>query len=550
MSQQPEQPTQPAKAHQPEHTDLVIVGAGFTGIYMAHKARELGLSIVAFERGGGVGGTWYWNRYPGLRCDVESVDYSYSFSPELQQEWSWTEKFPSQPEILRYLEWASAKLDVTKFFRFNTEVTAASWNADTALWQVTTTSGETTHTVLAKYIVWGTGMLSTPKIPVIEGLENFTGRVLNTATWPQTPVDFTGKKVAILGTGSSGIQVIPIVAQQAEHLFVLQRTPSFSLPARNRALAPERMTWVKENYPQYRADARRSMLGCVTESVGKNFAELTAEEARAELEKTYDYGSPMRFASTFNDIVVDPAANKAAADFAREKIRARVADPVLAEKLMPDHYITTRRLCIDTDYYETYNRPNVTLIDLREEALVGMTATGFETTQGVHDIDVFILATGFDAVTGALHRIDITGRDGQKLAKKWDVAPSCYLGLAVAGFPNMFVVAGPGSPGPLSNVVLSLETHVEWIANMLAFLKKEKITTFEAEQDAEHAWDEHVAELSNGTLMRFADSWYAGTNVAGKPRGNVVYMGGVAPYEEELLEVAAHGYPGFALTKE
>jgi len=532
-----------------EQTDIVIVGAGFTGIYMAHKAQALGLSLIALERGGGVGGTWYWNRYPGLRCDVESVDYSYSFSPTLQQEWTWTEKFPSQPEILRYLEWAAKKLDVTKYFRFNTEVTAATWHEDITRWRVTTNLGDTVQTIEAKYIVWGTGMLSIPKIPVITGLEDFTGLVLNTATWPQTPVDFTDKKVAVLGTGSSGIQVIPILAQQAAHLFVLQRTPSFSLPANNKALAPERMAWIKDNYDQYRADARHSRLGCVTESVGKNFAELTPVEARAELERTYNYGSPMRFSSTFNDIVVDQKANKAAADFAREKIRERIADPILAKKLMPDHYITTRRLCIDTNYYETYNRPNVTLIDLREENLVRFTDSGFETTKAPYDIDIFILATGFDAITGALNRIDITGRNGQKLAAKWAVAPSCYLGIAVAGFPNMFVVAGPGSPGPLSNVVLSLEQHVEWITAMLTFLEKEGVTTFDPTVEAERAWDDHVAELSNGTLMRFADSWYTGTNVAGKPRGNVVYMGGLAPYEKEIIEVATHGYLGFTLTK-
>ncbi|MBK5237749.1 MAG: NAD(P)/FAD-dependent oxidoreductase [Actinomycetales bacterium] len=531
---------------QTEQTDIVVVGAGFAGIYMAYKARELGLSIVALERGGGVGGTWYWNRYPGLRCDVESVDYSYSFSPVLQKEWTWTEKFPSQPEILRYLEWASDKLDVTRLFRFNTEVSSATWNETTRRWIVSTATGSVIET---KYIVWATGMLSAPKIPDFAGLNDFAGLVLNTATWPHEPIDFTGRKVAVLGTGSSGIQVIPIVAQQAQHLYVLQRTPSFSLPAHNKSLPSERMEWVKENYGQYRADARASMLGCVTESVGKNFADLTPAEARAELERTYNYGSPMRFASTFNDIVVDPNANKAAADFAREKIRERIADPALAEKLMPDHYITTRRLCIDTDYYETYNRPNVALIDMREENLVRFTESGFETTTGTYGIDILILATGFDAVTGALHRIDITGRNGQKLANKWDVAPSCYLGIAVSSFPNMFVVAGPGSPGPLSNVVLSLEQHVEWITGMLTFLEKEGVATFEPTLDAERAWDDHVAELSNSTLMRFADSWYAGTNVEGKPRGNVVYMGGVAPYEEELIEVAAHGYPGFSLTK-
>jgi len=529
----------------PEQIDLVVVGGGFTGIYMTHQAHELGLSVIAFERGTGVGGTWYWNRYPGLRCDVESVDYSYSFSPELQSQWTWTEKFPSQPEILRYLEWASEKLDVVKNFRFNTEVIAATWNDDTSRWTVTTDTGTV---VEATYIVWGTGILSTPKIPQIPGLDSFAGELMNTATWPKDPVDFTGKRVAVLGTGSSGIQVIPIVAETAEHLFVLQRTPSYSLPAHNRPLPAERMKWIKDNYAQYRADARTSMIGCVTENIGKNFAELTPAQAEAELQRHYDYGSPMRFASAFNDIIADPDANTAAANFAKKSIRARVTDPVLAEKLIPDYFITTRRLCIDTNYYETFNRPNVTLIDLREEPLTGITPTGFTTSAGEHKIDMLILATGFDAVTGTLRRIDITGRHGQKLADKWGVAPSTYLGLAVAGFPNMFIATGPGSPSALSNVVLSIEQHVEWISHMLADIRAKGITVFEPTAEAESGWVNHVAEVSDSTLLRYADSWYTGTNVEGKPRVNVIYLGGVGPYEAILQEVAADGYRGFALT--
>lgn len=529
----------------PEQVDLVVVGAGFTGIYMTHQAHELGLSVISFERGGGVGGTWYWNRYPGLRCDVESVDYSYSFSPELQQEWTWTEKFPSQPEILRYLEWSAQKLDVLKDYRFNTEVVAATWNEGAQRWTVTTDTGTV---VEATYIVWGTGILSTPKIPQIPGLETFTGQVLNTATWPHEAVDFTGKRVAVLGTGSSGIQVVPIVAEQAEHLFVLQRTPSYSLPAHNRPLSPERMAWIKQNYPQYRADARVSIIGCVTESIGKNFADLTPVEAEAELQRNYDYGSPMRFASTFNDIIADPDANAAAAEFAKRSIRARVTDPDLAQKLLPDYFITTRRLCIDTGYYESFNRPNVTLIDLREEPLTGITPTGFTTSAGEHEIDVLILATGFDAVTGTLRRIDITGRNGVKLADKWGASPAAYLGITVAGFPNMFVATGPGSPSALSNVVLSIEQHVEWITTMLADLRARGITVFEPTAEAEADWVAHVAAVSDSTLLRYADSWYTGTNIEGKPRVNVIYLGGVGPYETLLKEIAADGYRGFALT--
>lgn len=528
----------------PVRTDVVVVGAGFTGIYMVHKAHELGLSVVGIERGGGVGGTWYWNRYPGLRCDVESLDYSYSFSDEIQQEWTWTEKFPAQPDILAYLEFVANKLDVTKDFRFNTEVTGATWNEQTSRWLVTTSAGD----VDAKYIVWGTGILSTPKIPDIPGMSSFEGELLNTATWPQAPVSFAGKKVAVLGTGSSGIQVIPIAAETAEHLYVLQRTPSYSLPARNRPLAPERVAEVKAHYGEYRAEARASMLGAVTETLDQPFSAMGEELALSELERNYEYGSPMRFASAVVDTIADDDANAFVSAFAKEKIRSRVNDPAIAEKLIPDYRIATRRLCIDTNYYETFNRENVTLVDLRDEALVAMTPTGFTTTAGEYEVDMFILATGFDAVTGTLSRLDIRGRGGASLKEKWSHSPSTYMGLSVAGFPNMFVATGPGSPAPLSNVVVSIETHVEWIAGMLATLEADHVSSFEATAEAEQEWTDHVNEVSDSTLMRFSDSWYTGTNVAGKPRVNVVYLGGCAPYESRLKEIAAEGYRGFTLT--
>jgi cation diffusion facilitator CzcD-associated flavoprotein CzcO len=532
-------------AAQPHRTDLIVVGAGFTGIYMAHKAHELGLSVVGLERGGGVGGTWYWNRYPGLRCDVESLDYSYSFSEEIQQEWNWTEKFPAQPDILAYLEFAAKKLDVVKDFRFNTEVSGATWNEATQRWLVTTDHGDFD----AKSIVWGTGILSTPKIPNIPGMDSFQGELLNTATWPQTPVSFAGKKVAVLGTGSSGIQVIPIAAETADHLYVLQRTPSYSLPANNKPLTAERVADVKSRYGAYRAEARASMLGCVTETLDKPFADMGEAEALSELNRNYDYGSPMRFASAVVDTIADEDANEFVSAFARDKIRSRVNDPRLAEKLIPDYRLLTRRLCIDTNYYEAFNRNNVTLVDLRDEELLALTPTGFTTTAGSYNVDMIVLATGFDAVTGTLSRLDIRGRGGASLSEKWHHAPASYLGLTVAGFPNMFVATGPGSPAPLSNVVVSIETHVEWISNMLAWLESQGVTSFEPTPAAEHEWTDHVNEVSDSTLMRYSDSWYTGTNVAGKPRVNVVYLGGCAPYEQQLTDVAADGYRGFIVTK-
>ena len=527
-------------------TDVVVVGAGFTGIYMTHKLRELGFSVLGIERAAGVGGTWYWNRYPGLRCDVESLDYSYSFDDDIQQEWEWTEKFPAQPDILKYLEFVANKLSVNELFRFNTEVTGAAWDERSASWTIDVSPGDS---VRARFVVWGTGILSTPKIPDIPGMETFGGELLTTATWPHSPVSFAGKRVAVLGTGSSGIQVIPIAAESAEHLFVLQRTPSFSLPAHNKPLTPERIAEVKNDYATYRANARASGLGCVTESVGKSFAELGEEQARAELEKTYAYGSPLRFASTMTDIPVDPESNRFTSEFAKAKIRERVGDDALAEKLLPNHYITTRRLCIDTNYYETFRRENVTLVDLREEPLVRLTPTGFETSAGSYDVDMFVLATGFDAVTGTLTRLNIEGRDGLKLADKWGESPACYLGVAVAGFPNMFVATGPASPAPLSNVVVSIEIHVEWIARMLNDLREQGIHVFEPTEAAEQEWVAHTNDITDQTLMRFSDSWYVGSNVSGKPRVQMVYLGGVAPYESALLDVADDNYRGFTLTK-
>ena len=531
-------------ATQPEQTDLVVVGAGFTGIYMAHKAHELGLSVVGLERGSGVGGTWYWNRYPGLRCDVESLDYSYSFNEEIQQEWVWTEKFPAQPDILAYLEFVAAKLDVVKDFRFNTEVSGATWNESTQRWLVKTAGGDFD----AKYVVWGTGILSTPKIPNIPGMDSFRGELLNTATWPHTPVSFNGKKVAVLGTGSSGIQVIPIAAESADHLYVLQRTPSYSLPARNKPLTPERVADVKSRYRDYRAEARASMIGCVTETLDKPFADMGPELALSELQRNYDYGSPMRFASAVADTIADEDANAFVSAFVKERIRERVTDPAIAAKLLPDYRIATRRLCIDTNYYESFNRENVTLVDLREEELLAITPTGFTTTAGEYEVDMIVLATGFDAVTGTLSRLDIRGRDGVSLKEKWSHSPSTYMGITVTGFPNMFVATGPGSPAPLSNVVVSIETHVEWISRFLATLEAGGASSFEATAEAEAEWTDHVNEVTDSTLMRYSDSWYTGTNVAGKPRVNVVYLGGCAPYEQLLKDIAADGYRGLLIT--
>jgi len=529
-----------------EVIDVAVVGAGFTGIYMTHKMRELGFSVVGIERGSGVGGTWYWNRYPGLRCDVESMDYSYSFNEEIQQEWEWTEKFPAQPDILRYLEFVADKLDIRKLFRFDTEVTGAAWDESSATWTVRCNRGDD---VRARFVVWGTGILSTPKIPNIPGLDSFEGELLVTSEWPHREVSFAGKRVAVMGTGSTGIQVIPIVAEQADELFVLQRTPSFSLPARNKPLDPKRVAEIKSDYAQYRKDARAQFLGCVVGSTGKSFAELGVDGARTALEATYEYGSPMRFASTLTDIPVDLESNAFTAEFAKAKIRERVGDDALADKLMPSYHILTRRLCIDTNYYETFRRENVALVDLRDEPMVRVTPNGFETEAGAYDVDMIILATGFDAITGTLTRLDIEGRNGVKLADKWSHAPSCYLGISVAGFPNMFTATGPASPAPQSNVVVTIEIQVEWMARMLTDMRERGERVFEPTEAAEQEWVDEANALTDATLMRFSDSWYVGSNVAGKPRVQMVYLGGVPAYEQALTDEADHDYRGFALSK-
>jgi cation diffusion facilitator CzcD-associated flavoprotein CzcO len=515
---------------QTDTTDIVVVGAGFAGIYMVHQAHELGLNVIGVERGSGVGGTWYWNRYPGLRCDVESLDYSYSFNEEIQQEWVWTEKFPAQPDILAYLEFVATKLDITKDFQFDTEVTGATWNESTQRWSVATTAG----TIDTKYVVWGTGMLSIPKIPNIPGMDSFEGVLLNPAIWPHEPVSFAGKRVAVLGTGSTGIQVIPIVAETAEHLFVLQRTPSFSLPAHNATLSPERVADVKSRYKAYRAEARTQMLGCVTETRGEPFEVMGPDLARAELERNYNYGSPMRFASAIVDTVASEEANNFTASFAREKIRARIADPALAEKLMPDHFITTRRLCIDTDYYETYNRDNVSLVDVKKNPIVEFTENGIKAGDTEYPLDVIVLATGFDAVSGNQLRIYQEGRDGITLQEKWRDRPYTYMGMMTANFPNMYMVYGP--MGPFTNQPPAHEAQINWIADAIKRTIDSGLKTLEPTQKAEDDWMELCDSGAALTLFPKVNSWINGSNIPGKPVVNYFFMGGMAAYMDLMNE--------------
>ena len=525
--------------------DAVIVGAGFAGLYMLHRLRGLGLSARVYEAGDGIGGTWYWNRYPGARCDVESMDYSYSFSDELQQEWQWTERYASQPEILRYINHVADRFDLRRDVRLSTRVTAAVFDEATHRWAVSTDRGDR---VSAQFCVMATGCLSAAQVPDFKGLETFEGAWYHTGNWPHEGVDFTGQRVGVIGTGSSAIQSIPLIARQAAHLFVFQRTPNFSIPARNAPLDPEYERRWKANYAEHRRQARESRVGFVVERNDLSALEVSAEERLREYEGRWSRGG-LGFNATFADLLTSKDANDTAAEFFRAKIRAAVRDPAVAETLSPRHYpVGTKRLCVDTDYYDTFNRDNVTLIDLRTAPIEAITPTGLRTRDEAYALDSLVFATGFDAMTGALLSIDIRGRAGQTLRHKWAEGPRTYLGLAVAGFPNLFAITGPGSPSVLSNMIVSIEQHVDWIADCLVYLREHDRTAIEATVAAEDTWVAHVNEVGNATLYPLANSWYMGANIPGKPRIFMPYIGGVGVYRQFCDDVAAKGYEGFALT--
>ena len=525
--------------------DAVIVGAGFAGLYMLHRLRGLGFSARVFEAGAGVGGTWYWNRYPGARCDVESMDYSYSFSPELEQEWEWTERYASQPEILKYANHVADRFDLRRDIQFETRVTSAIFDEAARRWTVRTDRGDE---VSSAFCIMATGCLSDLQMPPFPGLESFKGKRYHTGSWPHEGVDFTGRRVGIIGTGSSAIQSIPIIAKQAEHLYVFQRTPNYSVPARNVPMDPEYQRRWKAEYPKHRQAARESRVGFVMERNDVSALSVSAEEREREFEKRWQRGG-LGFAATYLDIQTNQDANDTAAAFFREKIRGIVRDPALAELLTPKTYpLGTKRLCVDTDYYATFNRDNVTLVDVRATPIEEIIPEGLRTQTCYYAFDSLIFATGFDAMTGALARIDIRGRGGASLKEKWTAGPRTYLGLTVAGFPNLFAITGPGSPSVLSNMIVSIEQHADWIADCLTYLREHGQRTIEATVEAEDAWVEHVNQVGHMTLYPKAASWYTGANVPGKPRVFMPYVGGVGLYRQKCDEVAAKGYEGFRLT--
>ena len=529
-----------------EPLDAIIVGAGFSGLYMLHRLRAAGLTARVFEAGNGVGGTWYWNRYPGARCDIESLEYSYSFSQELRREWRWSERYASQPEILRYLNYVADRFDLRPNIELNTRVTSIVFDEGPNLWTVQT---DRHGPARARFCIMATGCLSVPKGPEYPGVENFGGNCYQTARWPHEGVDFTGQNVGVIGTGSSGIQSIPMIARQAAHLYVFQRTPSFSVPARNSPLLPDAIDAWEANGPAHREKARNSALGINhLDPVDRPSLGTSDAERRRAYEDRWERGG-FSLLGAFNDILIDRQANEIAADFVRSKIRETVHNAAVAEKLAPRQYpIGAKRMCVDTDYYATFNRENVTLVDLQETPIQAITPSGIRTSNREYRLDSLVFATGFDAMTGALSRIEIRGRGGVSLKEKWAGGPATYLGLAVAGFPNLFTVTGPGSPSVLSNMVLSIEQHVEWIADCLTAMKSRHVTTIEATPEAELAWVEHVNQVASYTIFLLAESWYVGANVPGKPRVFMPYIGGVGAYRQKCDEVAANNYAGFALT--
>ena len=526
--------------------DAVIVGAGFAGLYMLHRLRRDGFRAIVFEAGSGVGGTWYWNRYPGARCDVESMEYSYSFDDALQQEWAWTERYAGQPEILRYANHVADRFDLKRDIVFDTRVTKAHFDEADALWQIETDTG---RTVAAGFCILATGCLSSANLPDFEGRDSFLGDTYHTGRWPHEGVDFTGKRVGIVGTGSSAIQAIPIIAEQAAHLTVFQRTPNYSIPARNAAIDAELVREIKAEYPAFRARNYQEPAGFgskIPKATQAALADTAANRERSYAERWARGG--FGFLSAYNDLIVSRDANQTAAGYVRDRIRETVADPATAELLCPDNVIGCKRPCLDTGYFETYNRPNVDLVDVRAHPIDRITPAGIVVAGTEYAVDCIVFATGFDAMTGAMLSIDIRGREGLPLGDKWAAGPVTYLGLTTSGFPNLFMISGPGSPSVLTNMIVSIEQHVEWIADCLGHLRDQGLAAIEATPGAEDDWVAHVNAVADQTLYPTCNSWYLGKNIPGKPQ---VFMPliGFPPYVEKCNAVVANGYEGFELLR-
>ena len=526
-------------------TDVAVVGAGFSGLYMLHRLRGLGLRARVFERGPDVGGTWFWNRYPGARCDIESLDYCFSFSSELLAEWTWTERYATQPEILRYLQHVAGRFGLRRDIQFSTRVTGLRYDEPGNRWLVSTGAGEV---VSARHCVLAVGNLSSVNRPGFPGLDSFRGEECHTAQWPDDGVDFRGKRVGLVGTGSTAIQALPQIAKQAERVYVFQRTPNYSMPAQNRPMPPQELRQVVRGYRERRRAAERSDAGIPMPPPQRSALEVTPAERHQMYEQGWQRGGINALSYAFTDFFTDERANLTAQEFAREKIRGIVRDPAVAGLLCPTHHIGTKRTCVDIGYFETYNLGHVELVDVRSSPITRVTPRGLATASGEYGLDVLVFAIGFDAMTGALLDIDIRGRHGQSLAGHWAAGPRTYLGLCVAGFPNLFMITGPGSPSVLSNMVVSIEQHVDWVSDCLAYLQARGLDRIEASAEAEETWVRHVNELADATLYpRAPTSWYVGANIPGKPRVFMPYVGGCGRYRRESGEVAERGYEGFVL---
>ncbi|HEX4862951.1 MAG TPA: alpha/beta hydrolase fold domain-containing protein [Acidimicrobiales bacterium] len=528
-----------------DEVDVVVVGAGFSGLYMLHRLRKLGFSTVVFDEAGDVGGTWYWNRYPGARCDIPTTDYTYSFDHELDMEWTWSEKYATQPEILAYLGHVADRYDLRKDIQFNTRIASAKWDEVSRRWSVVSEKG---NRVDCRYYVMATGCLSLPKVPDVEGVDRFDGDIFFTGRWPHEKVDFTGKRVAVIGTGSSGIQSIPLIAEEASELVVFQRTANFSFPAHNGPASPERLAAIAKDRDSYRHEARNSRAGMPYEMPELSGLTATEEQRRERFERAWEKGELLAITGMFIDELSNPVVNDMVADLFREKVREIVNDPRTAESLCPGGFpIGTKRACLDTDYYRTFNLPHVRLVDLRRTPIKTVTEAGIDTAEESFEFDAIVFATGFDAMTGPLVSVDITGVDGLTLKAKWADGPTTYLGLVTTGFPNLFTITGPQSPSVLSNMAISIEQHVDWVAECLRHMRAEGLERIEPTLLAESGWVQHNHDCADITLFQRANSWYMGANVPGKPRVFLPYVGGVDGYRKACDEVVELGYLGFEL---
>lgn len=532
-----------------DQLDVAIVGGGLAGLYAIHRLRRLGLKVRAYEAGSGVGGTWFWNRYPGARCDVESLEYSYSFDEQLQQDWKWPERYGTQPEILKYINHVADRFDLRRDVQLNTRIKKATFDDVANRWTLVTDKDET---IIARYCVMAAGNLSTPRVPDFKGISDFRGKWYHSGLWPHEGVDFSGLRVGVIGTGSSGVQMIPIIAQQAKHLTVFQRTANFSLPARNMPMPEEKERRHKAEYATRRAAAMETPFAIGGHPKPTRSAlDVSDDERNNAYEAKWQEGGSISYLYAYTDLLVNKQSNDTASEFARNKIRGIVKDKKTAELLAPkDHPIGTKRLCLDTNYYETYNRPNVSLIDVRSDPIDQITESGLKLKSGTSfELDAIVFATGFDAMTGALNEIDIRTSEGAVLRRHWEGGPLTYLGLMVAGFPNMFIVTGPGSPGVKTQMIASIEQHVDWIADAIDHLHKHQLDRIAPAPQAEADWVAHVNQVADSTLYPLANSWYMGANIPGKPRVFMPYVGGFDRYKKHCDAVAARGYEGFSLTR-